>query len=268
MRLQVEARGEGRRTASAAPLTLALVLLTCWVVAMAGCGSPLSTDFTALDTPADGLPPLVKPAHAVGDPKPLARAAEKLTMGAKPGSTGYKIGPLDVIEFSVFKVPELTRTVQVGESGVVNLPLVGEVQAAGRTVQEVEGELVQKLGAEYLQSPQVSIVVKEYNSQRVTIEGAVKRPGVYPIRSKMSLLQVIATAEGLDSASDTTVVVFREIAGKRMAARFDVAQIRSGATNDPAVQSGDVIVAPTSAMKGAFDAILKSLPLASVFLLL
>jgi polysaccharide export outer membrane protein len=266
MRLQVEARGEARRTVSAA--LLALVLLTCWALALAGCGSSLSTDFTALDTPSDEQAALVKPAHAVGDAKPLARAAEKLTLGATPGSSGYKIGPLDMIEFSVFKVPELTRTVQVGEAGSVNLPLLGEVQAAGRTVQEVERELVQKLGDKYLQSPQVSIVVKEYNSQRVTIEGAVKRPGVYPIRSKMSLLQVIATAEGLDSASDTSVVVFRQIAGKRMAARFDVAQIRSGATKDPAVQSGDVIVAPTSAMKGTFDAILKSLPLASVFLLL
>ncbi|HEX5958631.1 MAG TPA: SLBB domain-containing protein, partial [Hyphomicrobiaceae bacterium] len=122
-----------------------------------------------------------------------------------------------------------------------------------------------RLGAKYLQSPQVTIIVKEYNSQRVTIEGAVKRPGVYPIRSKTSLLQVIATAEGLDTASDTTVVVFRHIEGKRLAARFDISQIRSGATKDPVIQSGDVIVAPTSAMKGAFDTILKSLPIATVF---
>jgi polysaccharide export outer membrane protein len=243
------------------------VLLTCCTLALAGCGSSLSSEFSALDKAAEEAS-LVKPAHAVGDTKPLARAADKLTSGAMPGSSGYKIGPLDIIEVSVFKVPELTRTTQVGEGGVVNLPLVGEVHAAGRTVHEVERELTEKLGAKYLQSPQVSIIVKEYNSQRVTIEGAVKRPGVYPLRSKMSLLQVIATAEGLDSASDTTVVVFRQISGKRMAARFDVGEIRAGATKDPPIQSGDVIVAPTSSMKGAFDAILKSLPLASVFLLL
>jgi polysaccharide export outer membrane protein len=268
MRPQVEARGEGRRTASAAPLAHVLALLTCLTVALAGCGSSLTTDFTVLDTPADGSSAMVKPARAVGDAKPLARAADKLTSGATPGTTGYKIGPLDVVEFSVFKVPELTRTAQVGEAGDISLPLVGEVRAAGRTVQEVERELAQKLGAKYLQSPQVSVVVKEYNSQRVTIEGAVKRPGVYPIRSKMSLLQVIATAEGLDATSDTTVVVFRQMEGKRMAARFDIAEIRTGATKDPAVQSGDVIVAPTSAMKSAFDSILKSLPVASVFALL
>ena len=268
MRRQVQARGEGCRTASAAAPTLAFALLICCVITLAGCGSPLTSDFTALDAPADDQGSLVKPAHAVGDAKPLALAADKLTSAATPGNSGYKIGPLDMLEFSVFKVPELTRTAQVGEGGAISLPLVGEVKAAGRTVQEVERELVQKLGANYLQSPQVSIIVKEYNSQRVTIEGAVKRPGVYPIRSKMSLLQVIATAEGLNSVSDTTVVVFRQIEGKRMAARFDVGQIRSGATKDPTVQSGDVIVAPTSAMKGAFDAIMKSLPIASVFALL
>jgi polysaccharide export outer membrane protein len=268
MRRQVQARGEGSRTASAAAPTLALALSICCTIVLAGCGNSLTTDFTALEASADDQLPLAKPAHAVGDAKPLAGVADKLTSAATPGSNGYKIGPLDILEFSVFKVPELTRTAQVGEGGTLNLPLVGEVNAAGRTVQQVERELVQKLGAKYLQSPQVSIIVKEYNSQRVTIEGAVKRPGVYPIRSKMSLLQVIATAEGLDSASDTTVVVFRQIEGKRMAARFDIGQIRAGSTKDPAVQSGDVIVAPTSAMKGAFDAILKSLPLASVFALL
>jgi polysaccharide export outer membrane protein len=235
---------------------------------MGGCSGSLSSEFTALDAQAETEQPLLKPSHAMGDAKPLARAADKLTVSATPGNSGYKIGPLDIVEFSVFKVPELTRTAQVGEGGSISLPLVGDVRAAGRTVQEVERELAQKLGANYLQSPQVSIVVKEYNSQRVTIEGAVKRPGVYPIRSKMSLLQVIATAEGLDSASDTTVVVFRQIEGKRMAAKFDVGDIRSGATKDPTIQSGDVIVAPTSAMKGAFDAILRSLPLASVFALL
>jgi polysaccharide export outer membrane protein len=202
------------------------------------------------------------------DAKPLARAADKLTSAARPGNSGYKIGPLDVVEFSVFKVPELTRTAQVNENGTINLPLVGEVQAAGRTAHEVERDLADQLGKKYLQSPQVSVLVKEYNSQRVTVEGAVRRPGVYPLRGKTSLLQVIATAEGLDTASDTTVVVFRNLEGKRHAAKFDIGQIRTGATTDPPIQSGDVIVAPSSAMKGTFELILKSLPIATVFALL
>jgi polysaccharide export outer membrane protein len=234
-------------------------------LALAGCGPTLSNDFTALDPPpAAGE----RPSGLTADTKPAARAAEKLTSAATPGSNGYKIGPLDVIEFSVFKVGELARTAQVSEVGTVNLPLVGEVQAAGKTSQEMEHDLARKLGAKYLRSPQVTVLVKEYNSQRVTVEGAVRKPGVYPIRGKATLLQVIATAEGLDSQSDTTVVVFRQVEGKRMAARFDVGQIRSGQTGDPAIQSGDVVVAPTSATKATFDVILKSLPIATVFALL
>jgi polysaccharide export outer membrane protein len=228
----------------------------------------LSTEFASLDPPKLDPPKEAPSRLSAGDAKPLARAADKLTSAATPGNSGYKIGPLDVVEFSVFKVPELTRTAQVAETGTINLPLIGEVQAAGRTTQEVERDLATKLGEKYLQSPQVTILIKEYNSQRVTVEGAVKRPGVYPIRGKTSLLQVIATAEGLDTASDTTVVVFRHIEGKRLAARFDIGEIRSGKANDPPIRSGDVVVAPTSAMRSTFDTILKALPLATVFALL
>jgi polysaccharide export outer membrane protein len=268
MRRHVQARCES----SGARLTVApaatLVALAWCALVLAGCGPTLGNDFTALDPPpAAGERPSGLTAHSA-DTKPAARAAEKLTSAATPGSNGYKIGPLDVIEFSVFKVAELARTAQVSEVGTVNLPLVGEVQVAGKTAQEMERDLARKLGAKYLQSPQVTVLVKEYNSQRVTVEGAVRKPGVYPIRGKTTLLQVIATAEGLDSQSDTTVVVFRQVEGKRMAARFDVGQIRSGQSGDPAIQSGDVVVAPTSATKATFDVILRSLPIATVFALL
>src|SRR6185369_9112544 len=127
---------------------------------------------------------------------------------------------------------------------------------------EVERELVKKYGQKYLQSPQVTVSVREYNSQRVTIEGAVKKPGVYPIRGKASLLQFIATAEGLNDSADSMVLVFRQINGKRSAAKFDMSAIRSGTAADPAILSGDVIVASSSVLKETFNTILKALPLA------
>ena len=165
MRLQSAALGKGGATTPA--LTLVFVFLLCCAIALTGCGASLSSDFTAIDASTNDQP-LGLTARAAGDGKPLAHAADKLTSAATPGSSGYKVGPLDVVEFSVFKVPELTRTVQVAETGTVNLPLVGEVHAAGRTAQEIERELARTLGAKYLQSPQVTILVKEYNSQRVT----------------------------------------------------------------------------------------------------
>jgi polysaccharide export outer membrane protein len=245
-----------------------VLAFVCSVLVLNGCGNSLSTEFANLGKHKDGGKETAPSRLTAKDAKQAARAADKLTSAATPRTTGYKIGPLDVVEFSVFKVPELTRTVQVNENGTINVPLVGEVQAAGRTAHEVERDLASELGKKYLQSPQVGILVKEYNSQRVTVEGAVKRPGVYPLRGKTSLLQVIATAEGLDATSNTTVVVFRHVEGKRLAAKFDIGDIRSGNASDPAIQSGDVVVAPSSAMRGTFDLILKSLPIATVFALL
>ncbi len=182
-----------------------------------------------------------------------------------PGSDAYRIGPMDLLDVTVFKVPELTKSVQVSASGTVNMPLIGEIAAAGRTSQELEVDLTARLGAKYLNKPQLNVTIKEYNSQRVTVDGAVKKPGVFPVRGSFTLLQVIAQAEGLDPSSDSTVVVFRQAGGKRTAARFDLDSIRSGETSDPQVQSGDVVVVGKSAFKEGFNNFVKILPLASIF---
>ncbi len=197
----------------------------------------------------------------------LPKAADAFVTASAPGSAAYKIGPQDVLDISVFKAPELARSVQVAESGTINLPLVGEVQAAGKTAQDVERDLAKKLGAKYMQSPQVTVYVKEFNSQRVTVEGSVKKPGVYPIRGKTTLMQTIAMAEGLDLASDTTnVVIFRSVDGKRFAAKFDIDQIRSGKAEDPVMKQGDLVVANASAMKAVWQDVLRALPVGAAFI--
>jgi polysaccharide biosynthesis/export protein len=207
--------------------------------------------------------------QAGGAPESGKVAAEVKAISAvsTPGSSSYKIGPQDVLDISVFKAPELSKVVQVSESGTINLPLVGEIVTVGRTPREVEKELTKLLGAKYLQKPQVTVFVKEYNSQRVTIEGAVKKPGVFPIQGSMSLLQAVAMAQGMDAISDDTIVVFRTTGGKRAAARFDISEIREGASTDPQLQAGDIIVAGSSALKEGFGNVMKVLPVASVFAL-
>ncbi len=259
-----------------------------FAILLAGCGASFNNETTtAVATPEAGgmasgpvsqssvvTPPATQVTAAV--PASLAKvqapsvaaAADALTAGAKPGSAAYKVGPLDQLEVSVFKVAELSKTVQVADTGTINLPLVGEVPAAGKTAQEIERDLTAKLGAKYLQNPQVTVFVKEYNSQRVTVEGAVKKPGVYPVKGNNTLLQFIATAEGLDPNSDSSVVVFRQTNGKRTAARFDMGAIRAGNAEDPLIVSGDVIVAGSSAAKETFNNFIKLLPVTSVFALL
>ncbi len=176
---------------------------------------------------------------------------------------------MDVLDISVFQVPDLSKTVQVADTGTINFPLVGEVPAAGKTAQQLERELAAKLGAKYLQNPQVTVLVKENNSQRFTIEGAVRSPGVFPMKGQTTLLQSMAMAGGIDTVtSDSTVLVLRYTDGKRSAAKFDVAAIQKGNAEDPPIQPGDVLVVGTSAIKAGFNNVLKALPLAAVFTLL
>ena len=184
------------------------------------------------------------------------------------GGGGYRIGPFDVLDISVFEVPELTKSVQVGDTGTINLPLVGEVLVAGRTPQDVERDLTARLGAKYLQNPQVTVYVKEYNSQSVTVSGAVKKPGVYPIRGKTSLMQMVATAGDFDTGADNTVLILRQSGGRQMAGKFDVAAIQRGQAEDPTLQAGDRIVAGTSFIKKGFNSILRAVPLVGTFALL
>jgi polysaccharide export outer membrane protein len=191
------------------------------------------------------------------------QAADALTAVAKPGNAAYKIGPLDVLDVSVFKVPDLNKEVQVAEDGTINYPLLGDVPAAGKTAHEVEKELTKKLGAKYLRDPQVTVFVKEFNSQRITVSGAVKTSGVYAIKGSTSLLQVVAMAGDVDINTDSgDVIVFRTINGQRSAARFDIDAIRAGKAADPQVEPGDVVVVDSSATKVAFHNLISAMPIA------
>jgi polysaccharide biosynthesis/export protein len=193
-----------------------------------------------------------------------SQTADKLTAVAKPGSAAYRIGPLDVLDVSVFKVPDLTKSVQVADDGTINYPLVGDIPASGKTAKELEHDLKQKLGSKYLRDPQVTVFVKEYNSQRVTVEGPVKTTGVYAIKGRTSLVQVLAMAGGMNvDIASGDVIIFRTIDGTRSAAKFDVDAIKAGKAADPEVEPGDVVVVSTSDTKVAFQNFLKILPIAT-----
>lgn len=234
-------------------------------VGLAGCAN----SFGDLSNPADsaGGPSAVSAQSAAVAPD-LAKAAAQFTAASTPGNAGYKIGPLDVLDITVFKIPELARSVQVTDNGSINFPLIGDVPTSGRTPQDLERLIAARLGARYVQSPQVSVFVKEYNSQRVTVDGAVKKPGVYPLKGRSSLLQLIAQAEGLDKDSASNVaVIFRQTPDGRAAAKFNLDDIRSGSAQDPAILQGDTIVVDSSSAKIAFGYVVKALPAASLFTL-
>jgi polysaccharide biosynthesis/export protein len=200
-----------------------------------------------------GTAPKAVPAAAGSAPKAV-RTVENY---------GYTVGPMDVLEITVFKVPELSmKGVQVADTGTINVPLLGEVPAAGRTAQEIERDLTMQLGAKYLKSPQVTVFVKEHNSQMVTIEGAVVKPGVYPIQGKLSLVRLVATAGGLNNELyDKDVKVFRTIDDERRTLNvYDIDDIRAGKAADPALHQGDVVVVDNNAGKVAMQTALKIIP--------
>lgn len=175
------------------------------------------------------------------------------------------MGPLDVLDITVFKAPELSRSVQIGTNGAINLPLIGDVPASGKTPAALERDIATKYNAGYLQSAQVTVFVKEYNSSRVTVDGAVREPGVYPTRGHDTLMGAISLAKGLDKeTASTEVVLFRASEdGTRSAARYDLGAIRSGRSPDPAIVAGDVIVVEDSMTKTTFKLFTQILPVGS-----
>lgn len=184
--------------------------------------------------------------------------------------TEYVIGPLDRISVSVFQVPDLTmKDVQVDTTGRITMPLVGDVLAAGKTANQLGADIAQRLGAGYLQSPQVTVTVETTANQKVTVEGAVMQPGVFQITGPMTLLQTIAMAHGPDKTADIRHVgIFRTINGQRAAAVFDLKAIRSGSAPDPAVYANDMVVVQGSGTRAMWQEILHASPLIGVFRLL
>ena len=187
------------------------------------------------------------------------------TGGVYTGVSEYRVGPQDVIEIGVFQVPELNRTVRVNTMGQISLPLIGTLQAGGLTIHELEVAIASGLEAKYLQNPQVTLFVKEYASQRITMEGAVMKPGIYPLTGRTSLLQCIAQA-GLTPLADLRgVVIFRQIGGKKMGAVFDIKAIRAGDAEDPLVYGDDIIVVDQSGGKTALSNFIRAASSFAVF---
>jgi len=196
----------------------------------------------------------------------LAHAAAKYATSGTPAPGAYRVGPQDVLDISVFNVAQLTRISQVADDGSINFPLIGELQVGGKTTRQIEADMAARLGTRYLQSPQVSVIVKEYNSQRVTVEGEVRKPGVYPIKGGTTLLQSIAQAEGVNSdTASSTALVFRKTESGRSVARFDLDELRAGRAADPWVQQGDTIVIEASQGKTTFNNFTKMLPALGLF---
>jgi polysaccharide export outer membrane protein len=178
----------------------------------------------------------------------------------------YRIEPADKLSIKVLKADELTGDYQVDLAGHISMPLVGEVAAAGLTTSQLDDKVTELLGQKYFENPDVSIGIKESALRSVTVDGAVKDAGAFPVAGPLTLMQAVALAKGTtDDANARRVAVFRTIQGQRQAAAFDLTAIRRGESRDPQVYPGDIVIVDGSAIKQAYKRFVQSVPLLGLF---
>jgi polysaccharide export outer membrane protein len=181
-------------------------------------------------------------------------------------ASNYKIAPMDKLTIKVFKSEDLTGDYDVDLAGHVSLPLIGEVEAANLTTAQLDDRLTQKLGEKYLEHPDVSVSIKQSVGRLVTIDGAVRDSGSFPVPGSLTLMQAVALAKGTsEDANLHRVAIFRTINGKRQAAAFDLTSIRRGEADDPPIYPGDIVVVDGSSVKALQKQLLQSIPLLAIF---
>jgi len=167
-------------------------------------------------------------------------------------TTDYIIGPEDVLDITVWKNTDLSKTVQVRPDGRISLPLIGDVAAVSRTSAQLTEEISTRLKA-YMENPTVSIVVKEVNSYAIFVLGEVVKPGRYPLKSKTTLLQAVTLASGFTPvASRNKIVIFRFAKDgeplMKIKASYDDIVLRDGINQNIELKPGDTIVVPSESM--------------------
>jgi polysaccharide export outer membrane protein len=180
-----------------------------------------------------------------------------------------RVAPGDAVEVRVFGIKDLSGRYEVDDAGRVDMPLIGFTDVRGLSAGELATHLEQQFGAKYLQNPQITASVISTQISQITVEGSVQKPGLYPIKGRMTLLQAVALAGGpTEAAEPENVYLFREVNGERVAGSFDLLKIRSGGSPDPIVYGNDVVIMDGDEARAAFNDILKTLPLASFLLFL
>jgi polysaccharide export outer membrane protein len=166
----------------------------------------------------------------------------------KPSSQdpNYVIGAQDVLDISVWKEPELTRTIPVRPDGRISMPLLNDVRAAGLTPNQLAAQITTSL-KKFVSDPQVTVIVTQINSQRVYILGEVSRTGAYPLLPDMTVLQALSSAGGFTQfANRKKIYMFRVENGKQVKYPFDYKAVIDGKRPDENVvlRAGDTIVVP------------------------
>jgi len=174
---------------------------------------------------------------------PVAASPERdPSRGAAPEA--YRIGPEDVLQISVWKNNDLTRQVLVRPDGKISMPLLNDVQAAGLTPLELREVLTRKL-ADYIPSPEVSIIVSDIRSFKVAVIGEVARPGRFELKGWVTVLEVLALAGGFTQFAARSRIVILQSDGKTMKRiPFNYNKALAGEQENFYLRNGDIILVP------------------------
>lgn len=219
-----------------------------WRVTGAAC-AVVSLSVSPLSAQAQSTVPAATPTVAA----PSGNVSTSASLKSSEDEADYKIGSQDLLDISVYGQADFTRTVRVNSRGKISLPLVGQIDTVGLTALQLERLIADRLSENLLQNPQVTVFVKESLSARFTIEGAVGKPGVFPISGQVTLLRAIAIAGGKGSLGDlSNVKLFRtKPDGKAETLTFDIEKIRTGELPDPLIMNDDLIVVSQSKVRAA-----------------
>lgn len=159
----------------------------------------------------------------------------------------------DLIEVNVYGMEKLSRTVQVDSLGNISLPLVNNVRAADQSLSGLERAVTAAYGR-YLQSPSVTLSLKDSPARRVTVDGQVVKPGNYPINERSTLSEAIADAGGVNNIGDQTkIFVYRMVDGKRFVANYSLADIRANVRAAPRIYGRDTVIVFSSSSRVAWQ---------------
>jgi len=174
------------------------------------------------------------------------RADEVPQVDAAPAAS-TTLGPGDLIEVRVFEEADLSGPYRVAPGGTIDFPLCGKVEVQGLNTSATADMLRRCLGEKYLKHPQVTVLLREYNSKKIFVFGEVQKPGTFPYEEDMSIIQAITMAGGFTKiASKNDIAVTRQVEGKETKIRVPVADIGTGREKNFRLQPGDIVFVPES----------------------
>jgi polysaccharide export outer membrane protein len=224
---------------------LALALLVTWALGALGAVPALAQT----PAPLPALPAVTGAQATAAAAAPAAPEAGPVVVSGNGtiDPNDYRIGPEDVLQISIWKNEAMSRTVPVRPDGKITLPLLNDVEAAGLTPMEFRELLIKKL-TEYMPAPEVSVIVIDPKSFKVSVMGEIPRPGRFELRSRTTVLDMLALAGGLSQfASRSKIFVLRPDGAKgskRIPFNYNKAVSAGGEQENFYLQSGDIVVVP------------------------